>query len=627
MYDLSGAGPVTWLEFPDPEYNDVDHKIRVNLSFLASNWSCQYGHGCPGLFGPESKHTFPDIGCCCVDDQTEALTKRGWVSGGDLRESDSILSLDPTDGHLKWSSIKSIFRKDYVGRMHRLTAIGLDALVTPNHKWAVERYLDRSTMNLIPTERLKNRHRLVLSGKPVDGPDVYTDAFVELVGWAVTEGHYRSYARKRDGGETHWVRIYQRADKPECDRIRQALKSVNADWAEGTSRNCTVFSIKGEVADLIFTVSPGRVMTYDFMLAIDANQRELLIETMILADGWIDRVWGHRSYAQKDKNHVDSFVALCAMAGVRTVTTLRHLQPRDIEGAHVGAGACYYVSLIKSSGTSVGYSLDMHGGHVKGVADNVPTVPYRGLVWCPETEYGTFMARRNGHVYITGNTHGFVPCDDQEVQDIDDRIKMLTDADWDKDLRAEFEARGTWFTGKGTNRNSIVVDGGCIFANRTGGSSGKPGCAFLHLGNRVNKGKNNIGDNSEEHETFMPKVCWMLPLYMIYPDEYTTVLTAWSTSMWTEGEATDENYESKDTHWWCIDSVSSYNGRRMVVDSMQREITKLLGVKSYDIIRQAIGDGSGVMPMPASPAGRKVMQLLPMRTIEDQVGSRTPMRT
>jgi hypothetical protein len=27
------------------------------------------------------------------------------------------------------------------------------------------------------------------------------------------------------------------------------------------------------------------------------------------------------------------------------------------------------------------------------------------MVWCPETEYGCFVVRRNGKVYLTGNTY------------------------------------------------------------------------------------------------------------------------------------------------------------------------------------------------------------------------------
>jgi hypothetical protein len=36
---------------------------------------------------------------------------------------------------------------------------------------------------------------------------------------------------------------------------------------------------------------------------------------------------------------------------------------------------------------------------------NIPTQDYNGIVWCPETKYGSFVARRNGAVYLTGNTY------------------------------------------------------------------------------------------------------------------------------------------------------------------------------------------------------------------------------
>jgi hypothetical protein len=59
-------------------------------------------------------------------------------------------------------------------------------------------------------------------------------------------------------------------------------------------------------------------------------------------------------------------------------------------------------------------SMNLHGGLDNGHAHigrgklthpNQPTVLYQGQVWCPETEYGCFVARRSGKVYLTGNTY------------------------------------------------------------------------------------------------------------------------------------------------------------------------------------------------------------------------------
>jgi hypothetical protein len=38
-------------------------------------------------------------------------------------------------------------------------------------------------------------------------------------------------------------------------------------------------------------------------------------------------------------------------------------------------------------------------------SDAYPTIPYIGRIWCPETEYGCFVAKRNNTVYLTGNSY------------------------------------------------------------------------------------------------------------------------------------------------------------------------------------------------------------------------------
>jgi len=70
--------------------------------------------------------------------------------------------------------------------------------------------------------------------------------------------------------------------------------------------------------------------------------------------------------------------------------------------------------LSKKKNITKGALIDFNGGLIKhkGVRlenkhnhPNEPTTYYNGTVWCPETEYGSFMARRGGKVYLTGNTY------------------------------------------------------------------------------------------------------------------------------------------------------------------------------------------------------------------------------
>lgn len=58
------APPMDWIEFPVPPQGDEQLRImRVNTSFLWSNWTCIWGQGCPSiLISGANSH----VGCCQI---------------------------------------------------------------------------------------------------------------------------------------------------------------------------------------------------------------------------------------------------------------------------------------------------------------------------------------------------------------------------------------------------------------------------------------------------------------------------------------------------------------------------------------------------------------------------------
>lgn len=209
----------------------------------------------------------------CVDETTDTLTKRGWVSGDDLKETDEILSYDSASGNLVWSTINSIYRNEYDGDMFRMTARGFDALVTPNHKWVTDR-------GIVPVDLLKEDDHLILMGNALD--DVEEQ---------ITDENISTYID--EGGE----------------------------------------------------------LSIEFILSLSTRQRELAYNI----------------------SHVGSNDILSTLLGKSTM------------------------------GNAKVSEIDLHGG--MNNAKNIPTEYYKGRVWCPETQYGCFVARRNGCVYITGNSY------------------------------------------------------------------------------------------------------------------------------------------------------------------------------------------------------------------------------
>ena len=340
----------------------------------------------------------------CVDSETEALTKRGWLNIDQITEADTILSYSDSD--LKWSSIKSIYRGEFAGLMHKITnkSGSLDSLVTPNHKIVTER-------GLIPVELLLESDKIVLMGNAENNTNkIHSDDFVELAGWIVTEGCYEN---DKDG-KLKSIRVYQNPGA-KSDRIRQCITNLGYTFTEsvrskiGCNDNIC-FHIFREYALNIQKTFPTKNLTMEFIVSLTTDQRELLINTMIDGDGWRAGInKQHLRYIQKDKEHIDLFQALCAISGKRSNIHF---------GNHISYGklVSYYTMNIfsKRKNKTNGACLDLNGGKRNGKTHygqgkhthpNEPTTQYNGMVWCPETEYGSFIARRNGTIYLTGNTY------------------------------------------------------------------------------------------------------------------------------------------------------------------------------------------------------------------------------
>lgn len=333
----------------------------------------------------------------CVTDDVEALTQRGWLTEDQITEDDIILSYEK--GKLKWSKIKSIYRGEFDGLMHYLTQMNIDSLITPNHKLVTER-------GLIPVEYILGSDNVILMGDAVETTfdKKYSDAFVELIGWIITEGRYQP--KKGDIHIHQDFGIY-------ADKIRNCLRHLNFKVVESVRNNKICFSLRRKDSKKILKIFPEKNLTMNFILDLTDDQRELLINTMIDGAGY--RIKGHKSegryYDQKCKKQIDLFQALCTISGYRTDNYQRKMKPYNKENSFIMNRLSF---LSKKKHIARGSLINFHGGLVKNKGVrlqnkhkylNVPTTYYKGTVWCPETEYGSFIARRNGKVYLTGNTY------------------------------------------------------------------------------------------------------------------------------------------------------------------------------------------------------------------------------
>lgn len=339
----------------------------------------------------------------CVDEESEILTNNGWKKYNDQIVDDSkILSYDTKTKKLVWSKIVDMFHGDYDGLMFKLTNIGLDALVTPNHKFV-------SLENgLKPIEEFRTNEHMVLMGSCVQDPEQikYTNDFVELVGWSVTEGNFLY------GKNKHSVQIFQKEGE-KAQQIRELLNRMQLVHKEynWSNPNIKCFRLKHDISSDIITVAKDKILNMDFINSLTQEQRLLLIQTMVLGDGWNRKNNKNKtrwSYCQKNKEHIDTFIALCTLAGLTTSTKL----VKNIFG--FTKSPYYTVNIFQDPKLYCKVEkINMYGGRAKAGGNrmgnnninNTPTVYYSGKIWCPQTEYGTFLCRRGKNVYVSGNTY------------------------------------------------------------------------------------------------------------------------------------------------------------------------------------------------------------------------------
>ncbi len=118
-----------------------------------------------------------------------------------------------------------------------------------------------------------------------------------------------------------------------------------------------------------------------------------------------------------------------------------------------------------------------------------------------------------------------------------------------------------------------VVDGACIFLNRPGFTGGE-GCA-LHLA---------AVDAGESPTDWKPSVCWQLPIRVDWAplDDGREAATVrrWQRADWGN--------DGRTMAWCCTEGELAYVGARPVVESLEEELTALVGRPVYVELRRRL---------------------------------------
>ncbi len=374
----------------------------------------------------------------CVDFETEALTRRGWVRGPDLVLGDELLTKNAVTGALEWQRPTDL--KVFAPAERELVEFksrSFHALSTSNHRWLVyskscKRDVERETHSI----SRQGDDRIHRTGR-YEGPvgQVLSDGAVELAGWWLTGGHLERtrMVEGRPGkrgpkpsGVTFRLYRSEEANAPKAARIEALLKRLGIQYTKhANGPGHVTWYFRHPVTAVLAEFCPRRVLTWDLLNVLTAKQCRLLLQTMLDGDGCRS---GKTSFVARTLERAEAFQGLCTLCGV--VATIvergtRKFVPKSAKLTNIPKGTRHWlVTLLQRDKVQV---QGCHVSVVKGVFG----------VWCPMVPNTFFVARRSGHVFITGNTpvQGCLPAS----------VRVLTSEGYGK--IGEIPQEGTIWTG------------------------------------------------------------------------------------------------------------------------------------------------------------------------------------
>ncbi len=260
----------------------------------------------------------------------------------------------------------------------------------------------------------RSREVNLYGGHSIHRTGVYTGAskatipdwVVELAGWYLTDGSadtkYRSprfirgvvcerqaaiAIQQSVRGNPHKVKMIERL-------MRHARRTERVSCSTSKGPQLRIWTVRGRLARYFQEMFPGRVLTTRFMVLLTTEQLHLLHATMFLGNG----TKNSRAFCAGSKRRADAYQMLSVLCGrasnahARDFSAYTPKKYPSMGNIPKPTKPCWNVNVLNRTRAQI-QNKDSTVVHVRN-----------HRVWCPMVPNGFFVARREGTVYITGNT-------------------------------------------------------------------------------------------------------------------------------------------------------------------------------------------------------------------------------
>jgi hypothetical protein len=341
----------------------------------------------------------------CYDEQTEVLSRRGWLPWAKVTAADELATVD--GNQLLYERPLELVRKRFRGQLCCFAGSYIDYAVTPNHRMYMSSYNWQQEWGFREAAAVHGtRFRVRQHGFTPDagekrkfitigGKKIAWDDYAELVGWWASEGYARVTSRRS------FVTIYQssQANGHNVTRLVDLANRLGWPWHYYTvsgeiygisisspdlARHLKQYGTHSHNKRLPRTVLSGplsgRLRTFDAMMRGDGTQTEYMADKVVAR------------YSTTSKRLADDFQELCLRIGLGA--SVRPCAPRK-ETHYLPAWHC-------------GVAMQRTTAQVDGDRNKhqFSMQDYSGMVYCATMRTGLLYVRRNGKPMLCGNSKG-----------------------------------------------------------------------------------------------------------------------------------------------------------------------------------------------------------------------------
>lgn len=328
------------------------------------------------------------VGFQCLSEDTEILSVNGWKKYNELSLGEEIATFNINNKNIEYLPIQRIFNREYSGKMYNLKNRINDQLVSPNHRIVRKKFNSEEYIIESIEDTLKMESDFIIpvaTNGAVKRNNYISEKWARLIAWIISEGTY-------DRGErgTGRISIYQSEIKSEDNyfEIVNLCNELGIKYSEscqkGWGDECQVIRLNAEstrrVLDKFETdKEKGIKFIPNCILEANGNISKIFIETYMKADG--SPKWNR--ITTTSETICDHLTRVIINAGYGVTVRLDKRK-----GKGVSKKDLYVLRVLKNKDTYI---------------NKVEEVNYEGTIWCPTTDNGTVIARRNGKTFITGN--------------------------------------------------------------------------------------------------------------------------------------------------------------------------------------------------------------------------------